>query len=265
MPHRLDKNLLVNPSAETGDMTGWTVNGTLRARAHEDNKARPLSGYYMFSNQGVSTAEASQEFDFSEYGDRIDAGNLAVKWGGYMRDYEANSAGEIKIECYNHDRTFISGTTTGEQRVAEWWYYDAETLIPSGTRLIKFIFKLNAFADEGVYFDFLHLIPVDKREASVFVFDKEKRFNLLQNYPNPFNAVTKIEYNNSLSGKVALVIYNVLGQKIKSFQTDYQPAGSYKINWDGTDDSGNRVPSGIYVYKLKTVNYFGAKKMLLLQ
>jgi endonuclease/exonuclease/phosphatase family metal-dependent hydrolase len=264
-PHKLGKNLLVNPSAETGDMTGWTVTDTIRARAHEDNKARPLSGYYMFSNQGISTAEASQEFDFTEYGDRIDVGNLTVKWGGYMRDYEANSPGEIKIEFYTSDGTFVSGTTTGEQRVAEWWYYDTETLIPSGSRFIKFIIKLNAVADEGVYFDFLHFILIDNSVSSVSLPEKSNEFRLLQNYPNPFNAGTSIDYGCLYPGQFQITIYNLIGQKIITLIDEFHNAGVYKINWDGKDNFGNVLPSGIYVYKLVSTDLLETRKMLLLR
>ncbi|MBN2105509.1 T9SS type A sorting domain-containing protein [bacterium] len=76
----------------------------------------------------------------------------------------------------------------------------------------------------------------------------EKRdFHLLQNYPNPFNHSTKISYYLSESGNVSLKIYNISGQVIQTLIHEYQVSGEYKINWDS-----NGLPSGIYLYELKT-------------
>jgi hypothetical protein len=263
--HNSGKNLLVNPSAETGDMTGWTVDGSLRARAHEDNKARPVSGYYLFSNNGITSGNAIQTFDFNEYSEKIDAGYLYVKWGGYMRDYRGDSKGEIKIEFYDTNKTLLDAVTTGEQKVAEWWLYDSETSVPVGTRSINYKIVFDAIANEGIYFDFLHFIPIDKSISSVSLLEKSKEFRLLQNYPNPFNAGTSIDYGCLYPGQVQLTIYNLIGQKIITLIDEFQNAGVYKMNWDGKDSFGNVVPSGVYVYKLITTDFIETRKMLMLR
>ena len=73
---------------------------------------------------------------------------------------------------------------------------------------------------------------------------------LLQNYPNPFNPTTTIEYTISASGKVVLAVYNILGQHIRTLFQGYQSVGMHKFIWDGTDNAGKRVVSGVYFYKL---------------
>lgn len=79
-------------------------------------------------------------------------------------------------------------------------------------------------------------------------------FALLQNYPNPFNASTWIKYELPVGEhSVQLIIYDILGQRIKTLiDSKQQPAGYYQIIWDGTDDAGRPVSSGIYFYKLNT-------------
>ncbi len=87
-------------------------------------------------------------------------------------------------------------------------------------------------------------------------------FKLVQNYPNPFNPNTTIKYSIP-AGYVSLKIYNILGQKVKSLVDDYLPAGSYQVMWDGRNEAGFPVSTGIYLYKLKTENDIKIKKMLM--
>jgi serine protease len=94
--------------------------------------------------------------------------------------------------------------------------------------------------------------------------------NLLQNFPNPFNPETTIQYTLSGQGKVELAIYNVLGQLVKSLIQTSQGSGTYYVNWDGKDKTGQKVVSGVYFYKLTIESDDGhisafIKKMLLVR
>ena len=79
-------------------------------------------------------------------------------------------------------------------------------------------------------------------------------FDMLQNYPNPFNPVTTIEYSIPRMDHVSLVIYNMQGQKVRTLVREEQPPGVYRIVWRGTDASGARVGSGVYLFVLKYRN-----------
>lgn len=92
-----------------------------------------------------------------------------------------------------------------------------------------------------------------------------KEFSLSQNYPNPFNPKTTIEYTLTRSCKAKIEIYNALGQKVRALIDEYQSAGVKRIYWDGKDDSGNQVSSGIYFYKFSTDEFSRTKKMVLLR
>ena len=92
-----------------------------------------------------------------------------------------------------------------------------------------------------------------------------KEFNLRQNYPNPFNPATTIQYNLPKSSFVELTIYNLTGQKIKTLVNFMQTAGMQSTVWNGKDINGKDVPSGIYIYTLKTNEMLESKKMLLIR
>jgi flagellar hook assembly protein FlgD len=90
-------------------------------------------------------------------------------------------------------------------------------------------------------------------------------YTLNQNYPNPFNPVTQIEYNIARSGVYKLMIYNALGQKIITLADQEHSPGSYRIKWDGIDQNGLKVGSGMYFYVLQGEGVQLTKKMLLIK
>ena len=91
------------------------------------------------------------------------------------------------------------------------------------------------------------------------------KFVMFQNYPNPFNAVTCINYHLPKKSKVNLAVFNVLGQRIKTLVNQDQRAGKYKVLWDGSDEGGFKVGSGIYFYRFETGNFTESYKMVLIQ
>jgi hypothetical protein len=88
-------------------------------------------------------------------------------------------------------------------------------------------------------------------------------FELLQNYPNPFNPQTNIAYHISRTADVSLVVFNILGQKIRTLINEQKMAGSYRLTWDGRDNAGKQLPGGIYFYQLKAGSYTATRKMIM--
>lgn len=91
------------------------------------------------------------------------------------------------------------------------------------------------------------------------------QFELRQNYPNPFNAETVVQLNLSAPTEVELVIYNTMGQRIRTLAQGQFEAGSYKLNWNGTDEMGIQVVSGVYLYQVKAGNFITARRMILVK
>ncbi|NQT26840.1 VCBS repeat-containing protein [candidate division KSB1 bacterium] len=90
-------------------------------------------------------------------------------------------------------------------------------------------------------------------------------FQLSQNFPNPFNPVTTIAYQLPEDSNVSLKIFNNKGEVVKVLIEGYKRVGSHKINWDGRDEKGVLVPSGIYLYQITTSSFSQSNKMLLIR
>lgn len=90
-------------------------------------------------------------------------------------------------------------------------------------------------------------------------------FSLEQNYPNPFNPVTNMTYNIPKAADVSLTVYSLTGEKIATLVNGNRPAGSYTVTWDGTNNSGAKVSSGIYIYTINAGDYTATKKMVLVK
>jgi hypothetical protein len=86
---------------------------------------------------------------------------------------------------------------------------------------------------------------------------------LRTNYPNPFNPSTTIRYELEKEGRVTLQVYDLLGQRVRTLFDDVQPAGESEIVWDGADNAGRQVPSGVYISVLRSGNSFQSRKMVL--
>lgn len=92
-----------------------------------------------------------------------------------------------------------------------------------------------------------------------------KNHILEQNYPNPFNPTTTIRYALPKAGNVTLTVYNLLGQKVCTLVSTHQLAGQYQVQWNGRDDKGKKMPSGVYLYRLKTEGFNQILKMILMK
>jgi hypothetical protein len=96
-------------------------------------------------------------------------------------------------------------------------------------------------------------------------FPQPTSFALFQNHPNPFNPTTVIDYQLSQNSDVRLSIYTTNGRSVRTLVSRAMPAGRHSVVWDATDETGARVASGVYVYKLQAGNFATQKKLLLLK
>jgi len=170
---------------------------------------------------------------------------------------------KVEIKTLNADTT------------AFWCYFDDQELLGcpiydtsddrmSGGMYGVFSFQQGATGIPG-YFD---NVVVNSQISSVEDNTENglpEGFSLGQNYPNPFNPETKISYKLANSGYISLNVYDLLGREIKTLVSKDQAAGSYTVSWNGKDESGNIVPSGIYLYTLKAGSYTESKKMILMK
>ncbi len=92
-----------------------------------------------------------------------------------------------------------------------------------------------------------------------------KSYALHQNYPNPFNPTTTIKYDLKDAGKVTLKVYNILGQEVRTLVNKNETAGFKSVVWDGKDNAGRMVSSGLYIYRIEAGKFVKSHKMMFLK
>jgi hypothetical protein len=90
-------------------------------------------------------------------------------------------------------------------------------------------------------------------------------YALAQNAPNPFNPETQIAYQTPEAGRVTLIIYNALGQQVRKLVDGQMAAGSYRVSWDGRDEAGRAMASGVYLYRIEAGGFSAVRRMVLLK
>ena len=91
------------------------------------------------------------------------------------------------------------------------------------------------------------------------------QFVLLDNYPNPFNPETTIRYRLTRSARIELVVFNILGEKLRTLVAAFREGGTHAVRWDGRDAAGHDVASGFYFYRLSANDFSEVKRMLLVR
>ncbi len=90
-------------------------------------------------------------------------------------------------------------------------------------------------------------------------------YSIKQNVPNPFNPKTEIEYSLPIDSQVLIIIYDLLGDEVITLLNQNMPSGNHNVVWDGTNNSGQKVVGGIYIYKLQANDFIQTRKMVLLK
>jgi flagellar hook assembly protein FlgD len=87
----------------------------------------------------------------------------------------------------------------------------------------------------------------------------------MNNFPNPFNPITTLRYDLPENSFVNVTIYDMLGREVKRLVNGEQASGYYQIVWDGTDNYGEKVSAGVYLYRIQASDFVQTKKMVLLK
>lgn len=119
--------------------------------------------------------------------------------------------------------------------------------------------------DQSVYRTIKYAQVPAGTETDVKPIATPESFSLNQNYPNPFNPSTTIKYQLAKQTDVALTVYSVSGQLVRTLVSGAQQPGYYTIQWNGLNNAGEQVSSGVYFYRLAAGNQASTKKMMLLK
>ena len=128
--------------------------------------------------------------------------------------------------------------------------------VDSGVEMgARYVYRMEASGDPSVSYT----------TAAIYI--RVTQGSLEQNYPNPFNPATRITFlvPDGQTQQVSLVVYDVKGARVKTLVDGLHGGGRYTVEWDGRNNAGERVASGVYFYRLVEKNYTNTKKMLLLK
>ncbi len=231
------------------DISGWIFKDSNYANRFEipENTIIAANDYLVLCNNDSLFSEAFPEVD--NY-----IGNLG---------FNLSNAGEL-IRLINDQGDIVDSLTYDDN---DPWPEE-----PDGTGATLAL--LNPARDNAFHFNWVsslnHGTPGEINDVFTSVdettqLDVPTVFSLRQNYPNPFNPTTVIEFSIPETGHINLTIYNIMGQKVRELVSDNFRAGTHTIIWDGKDDSGNTVSSGIYISKLVSGKHEATGRMLLIK
>ena len=140
--------------------------------------------------------------------------------------------------------------------------------IPANSSLKYEYIDENVIAGRTYYYQLEDIDLGGKRtlhEPIAVTIAQPKQFELAQNFPNPFNPTTSIRYQLPQAATVRLSVFNLLGQEVVTLVNEKQNAGYYTLQWDGRNQSGQTVASGIYLYRIEAGEFRVTKRMVLLK
>ena len=109
------------------------------------------------------------------------------------------------------------------------------------------------------------LIPAVTEQTELSLAVIPEVYALSQNYPNPFNPETVIHYDLPFPSHVKLSVYNIMGQKVATLVDGERSAGSHSIVWDGKNNKGESLASGVYLYRMETEGFVQTRKLVLMR
>lgn len=207
----------------------------------------------VLANLEVPVAGAQMEIEYDPDQISFKVPQLSQRSEHFLVEYRDDGNGKLVLVMYNM----------------------ANQPIPIGEgSIISLPAVLNTFAQDNLDLQLKHVVLADEKAALIPVSSGAPSipvaFELDQNYPNPFNPSTTIRFSlpsQAAAGSLptTLRIYNVMGQLVRTLVDEPMTEGAHHVIWDGKDDSGDLVASGVYFYKLRSGNYENTKKMVLMK
>ncbi|MBD3339556.1 MAG: T9SS type A sorting domain-containing protein [Candidatus Lokiarchaeota archaeon] len=220
-------------------------------RNWKDEDCIVLNRPYSFVGQDMYFEKDKLTFRILAKSDFVDDGWPQMK---LIMDDKALAAFFVENSSLTEYQTIITGIAPGKHRIKivynhESWIYDRNLYID------KIVIPIQ---DGGLLKQEAEDITDEEAEVKI-----PESYALEQNYPNPFNPNTSINYQLPENSYVLIKVFNTLGKEIRTLTNEFKPAGNHNIYWDGMNNSGNRVVSGIYLYRIQAGNFSCTKKMIL--
>ena len=215
--------------------------------------------YIELYNSGDSDCSLEGfQLDDSEDLEDFTFGDVVIQAGGYWAGYE------------DQDNSFTSGLSAGGDIIV-FADPDNNSLIVTleESQELEGVQLSQSFDANGIGC-YTTPTPGDANGDCITLSNDEiqllpEKVTLYQNYPNPFNPITQIKYGLSEDAMVSITIYDLMGRSIKSLVNTNQSVGYRNIQWNATNDLGEPVSAGMYIYKIQVGEFTQTKKMVLLK
>jgi hypothetical protein len=193
-------------------------------------------------------------------------------WDGGILEISVNGEEFFQIEpvagypatIINLDVFPFAGGTPVFAGDIDWEEVEVDLTDFPGEVQLRFVFGSSPtmYTMEGWYIDDVQIVNYTDSDENEII---PAATSLAQNHPNPFNPETTISFSLVQEGPVLLEIFNIKGQKIKTLLNDVTTPGIHNLIWQGKDDNNHPVSSGVYFYRLNTVDFSKIKKMILIK
>jgi len=197
----------------------------------------------------------------------IDGGNIIIKNSIIWDNHIQKNSGSIDITYSNIEGGFTgTGNIDANPLFCDYWSGTWPQL--AGNYNLTFLSPAIGKGENGVNMGAFDVgCDIDTALLSVDepIDVTPTEYALHDNYPNPFNPTTTLRFDLPEVSNLTLTIYNMLGQKVKTFNMQSTPAGYHSLKWNATNDYGDPVGAGMYLYQLRANQFVKTKKMVLLK
>ena len=211
-----------------------------------------------FSQLEVSVYTDKEEYSYSEpieifvSGSNITGDTLFLEWSSAQQwDYAIDGEWHLDGAAIFSFLTILPDST-------HIWHWTNNYLIDPGDHEI-----VGQVLNYGISHDTTYITVNTLRVIPVL--ENPSKYSLLNSYPNPFNPITTIQYGLPRRSDVQITIYDLLGRKVTTLVAEIQEAGYKSVMWNATNDNGQQVSTGVYLYRIRADGFVETRKMVLLR
>lgn len=260
-----------NLNPENGGSVYFYTNNTDSAVVEwQDVPRYPNSGSVTF--EAILTDDGNITYQYNSLDGLLTSCTIGIE----------NEGGTVGLQVAHNQNYVTENLAVKIEHPTVWLSADPHSgfIMPGSSSDINVTFDATQL-DEGEYIGYLDIISNDPDEGSIAVECTlivaaqtgteelssiiPEKFALDQNCPNPFNPTTRITFALPVQSTVRLIIYDLLGRRVRELWAEELPAGYHAITWDGTNDKGRAVSSGVYLYRLVAGDFDHSRKMIMLK
>jgi len=217
----------VNCDSVKANIVKWRIDSTIY---NNDGKWEKVISKRFSADTLYETRTTTYAYLSTAYVNQVRTYDIRAREDGY------NSANRNRLYANKYIGNIITSGTS-------WDWRDGESP--------KIVIAYKYFYSQDLSVSDIEAIPTE--------------FTLHENYPNPFNPTTTLRFDLPEVSNLTLTIYNMLGQRVRTFNMQSTPAGYHSVKWNATNDYGDPVGAGVYLYQLQTKDFVKTRKMVLLK